>query len=100
MNFRTPCIYGPIWEAGKWRIRSNYEINQILDGEDLVKHIKSLRIGWLSHVERQSLILQPLHRSTYVTAHFQPFRRFTYVTAHSTTFPLLHLRHMHFTYVI
>ena len=29
----------------------------------------------------------------------QPFRRFTYVTAHSTTIPLLHLRHRHFTYV-
>ena len=29
----------------------------------------------------------------------QPFRRFTYVTAHSTTLPLLHLRHRHFTYV-
>ena len=29
----------------------------------------------------------------------QPFRRFTYVTDHSTTLPLLHLRHMHFTYV-
>ena len=28
----------------------------------------------------------------------QPFRRFTYVTAHSTTLPLLHLRHRHFTY--
>ena len=28
----------------------------------------------------------------------QPFRRFTYVTGHSTTLPLLHLRHRHFTY--
>ena len=29
----------------------------------------------------------------------QPFRRFRNVTAHSTTLPLLHLRHRHFTYV-
>ena len=29
----------------------------------------------------------------------QPFRRFTFVTAQSTTPPLLHLRHRHFTYV-
>ena len=35
---------------------------------------------------RQSLILQP-------------FRRFTYVTADSTTLPLFRLRHRHFTYV-
>ena len=29
----------------------------------------------------------------------QPFRRFTYVTACSPTLLLLHIRHMHFTYI-
>ena len=28
----------------------------------------------------------------------QPFHHFTYVTAHSTALPLFHLRHRHFTY--
>ena len=28
----------------------------------------------------------------------QPFYRFTYITGHSTTLPLPHLRHRHFTY--
>ena len=47
------------------------------------------------------LILQPLHRFTYVTAHFSTliFQRFTYITAHSTTIPLFHICHRHFTYV-
>ena len=74
----------------------------------------------------RSLILQPLNRFTYVTAHsptlqpvylrqspfyspsvasstsqliLQPFCRFTYIIAHSTPLPLLHLRHRNFTYV-
>ncbi|KAJ4437401.1 hypothetical protein ANN_17545 [Periplaneta americana] len=45
-------IYGPIFEAGEWRIRSNTEIDQILKAEDLVKHIKSMSLRWLSYVER------------------------------------------------
>ena len=48
------------------------------------------------------LILQPFRCFTYIigTTHLilQPFHRFTYVTSHSTTLPLLHLRHRHFTY--
>ena len=70
------------------------------------------------------LILQPLHRFTYVTAHYstllslylhyssffnlsitsptsqlilQPLCRFTYVTAHSPTLPLFHLHHISFS---
>ena len=73
---------------------------------------------------RQSLILQPLHRFTNVTAHspnipplylrqssfynpsvasptsqliLQPLHRFIYVTAHSPNLPLLHLRHSSFS---
>ena len=74
--------------------------------------------GW-----RMSLILQCIHRFTYVSAHYptlpplhlrhssfsdpsaasptsqlilQPYRSFTYVTAHSPTLPPLHLRHSSF----
>ena len=72
----------------------------------------------ICEVMRLHLILQPLHRLTYVTAHspttsfsnpyiasltsqlfLQPFCSFTYVTAHSTSLPLFHLHHRHFTYV-
>ena len=47
-----------------------------------------------------SLILQPFVASPTSQLILQPFRRFTNVTARSTTVPLLHLRHRHFTYVI
>ena len=42
--------YQTTYEFGTWKIKSN--LDQILGGEDLVRHVKSLRIGWLGHVER------------------------------------------------
>jgi hypothetical protein len=37
-------ICGPINEGGSWRIRANKEIEDILEGADIVKFIKSLRL--------------------------------------------------------
>ena len=45
-------IYGPICENGLWRVRHNLEINDLLQGKDIVRHIKSLRLSWLGHLER------------------------------------------------
>ncbi|KAL1445920.1 hypothetical protein WDU94_013975 [Cyamophila willieti] len=46
-------IYGPICENGlDWRIRNNQEIKEIMQGEDIVKFIKSQRLRWLGHVYR------------------------------------------------
>ena len=60
----------------------------------------SMKVGELYSPWRlESLILEPLHRFTYVTAILQHFRRFTYVTVHSTTLPLFYICHRHFTYV-
>jgi hypothetical protein len=38
-------IYGPVREDGVWRVRSNSEINSLLQGEDIVRHAKSLRLS-------------------------------------------------------
>ena len=38
----TRWIHEPTFEAGEWRILSNMEIDQILKGEDLVRHAKSM----------------------------------------------------------
>ena len=45
-------IYGPVYNNGEWRIRSNIEIDQLLEGENIVSFIKSNRLRSLGHVVR------------------------------------------------
>jgi hypothetical protein len=47
-------IYGPINEGESWRIRTNKEIENILEGADIVKFKKSLRFRWCGHIERMN----------------------------------------------
>ena len=37
-------------EDGSWRIRINYELNELIGNVDIVRFIKSRRIAWLGHV--------------------------------------------------
>jgi hypothetical protein len=44
-------IFGPVQnEDGSWRIRKNYELNELTENVDIVRFIKSRRIAWLGHV--------------------------------------------------
>ena len=45
-------IYGPVCINGEWRIRSDKEIHQLLEGENTVSFIKSNKLRWLGHVMR------------------------------------------------
>jgi hypothetical protein len=46
-------IYGPVQnEDGSWRIRMNYELNELIGNTDILRFIKSRRIAWLGHVMR------------------------------------------------
>jgi hypothetical protein len=47
-------IYGPINEGESWRIRTNKEKEDILEGADIVKFIKSLILRRCGHIERIS----------------------------------------------
>jgi hypothetical protein len=37
-------------EDGSWRIRMNYELNEVTENADIVRFIKIGRIAWLGHV--------------------------------------------------
>jgi hypothetical protein len=39
-------------EDGSWRIRMNYELNELRGNADIVRFIKGRRIAWLGHVMR------------------------------------------------
>ena len=45
-------IYGPKYENGEWKSRTNRELEEISKGENIVKWIKGQRIRWLGHLER------------------------------------------------
>jgi hypothetical protein len=45
-------IYGPKYENGEWKSRTNRELEEMSKGENTVKWIKGQRISWLGHVER------------------------------------------------
>jgi hypothetical protein len=45
-------IYGPKYEHGEWRTRTNRELEDTSKGENIVKWIKGQRTSGLVHLER------------------------------------------------
>jgi len=45
-------IYGPRYENGEWKRRTNRELEKMSKGENIVKFIKGQRLSWLGHLER------------------------------------------------
>ena len=45
-------IYGPKYEHGEWKSRTNRELEEMGKGGNIVKWIKGQRIRWLGHLER------------------------------------------------
>ena len=45
-------MYGPKYENGEWKSRTNRELEEMSKGENIVKWIKGQRISWLGHPER------------------------------------------------
>jgi len=44
-------IYGPKYENGEWKSRTNQELEEMSKGENILKWIKGQRISWLGHLE-------------------------------------------------
>ena len=47
-----PLLYGPKYENGEWKSRTNRELEEMSKGENIVKWIKGQRMSWLGHLER------------------------------------------------
>ena len=45
-------IYGPKYENGEWKSGTNRELEEVSEGENIVKWIKGQGISWLGHLER------------------------------------------------
>jgi len=48
----TRKIFGPIrTDDDYWRIKTNQEINAILNGQNIIGFIEKQRVNWLGHAE-------------------------------------------------
>jgi hypothetical protein len=45
-------IFGPTNENGIWRIKSNQELDKIIEHKNIINFIRAQRLGWLGHIER------------------------------------------------
>jgi hypothetical protein len=45
-------IFGPVNIDNIWRIRNNMEIDNLIEGADIVRLIKAQRIKWLRNIQR------------------------------------------------
>jgi len=45
-------MHGPKYENGEWKSRTNRELEEMNQGENIVQWIKGQRISWLGHLER------------------------------------------------
>jgi hypothetical protein len=45
-------IYGPKYEDGEWKSKTNRELEDLNKGENIVKWMNGQRISWLGHLER------------------------------------------------
>ena len=45
-------MYGPKYENGEWKSRTNRELEEMSKGKNIVRWIKGQMISWLGHLER------------------------------------------------
>jgi len=45
-------IFGPVNIDNVWRIRNNMKIDELIEGADIVRFVKTQKIKWLGHIQR------------------------------------------------
>ena len=45
-------IFGPTYENGSWRIKTNQELDKIIKHNNIINFARAQRLGWYGHIER------------------------------------------------
>jgi len=45
-------IFGPTYENGCWRIKTNQELDKIIKHKNVINFARAQRLGWYGHIER------------------------------------------------
>ena len=49
------AIFGPKYENGIWRIKTNQELDEIIKRKNIINFIRAQRLSWLGHIERMQV---------------------------------------------
>ena len=45
-------IFGPTYENGSWRIKTNQELDKLIKHKNIINFARVQRLGWYGHIER------------------------------------------------
>jgi len=45
-------IFGPAYENGSWRIKTNQELDKLIKHNNIINFARVQRLGWYGHIER------------------------------------------------
>ena len=45
-------IFGPTYENGSWRIKTNQELDKLIKLKNIINFARVQRLGWYGHIER------------------------------------------------
>jgi len=45
-------IFGPTYENGSWRIKTNEELDKLIKHENIINFARAQRLGWYGNIER------------------------------------------------
>ena len=45
-------IFGPTYEYGSWRIKTNQELDKLIKHKNIINFTRVQRLGWCGHIER------------------------------------------------
>jgi hypothetical protein len=45
-------IFGPTYENGSWRIKTNQELHKIIKYKNIINFARAQTLGWFGHTER------------------------------------------------
>jgi hypothetical protein len=45
-------IFGPTYENGSWRLKTNQELDKIIKHKNIINFARAQRLGWYGHIQR------------------------------------------------
>ena len=56
-------IFGPTYENGYWRIKTNKELDKLIKHESIINFARAQRLGWYGRIERmqETRIVEAIH---------------------------------------